>query len=437
MTSTTAIGTPTGAGPWSPLRIKVYRSLWIAGLVSNIGTFTHLLGAGWSMTTMSKSPALSALVQAAWAIPGFILALHAGAIADRFDRRHVIIATQLAALAVAAVLGVVQLSDHMTPTTLLIGTFLESVALTIAAPAFMAFTPELVGLRNLAQAIGLDAISRNAAQALAPMLAGVLIAAAGPGTVFLFNAVSFIGVVSVARAYCPPGRQTSHHDLGPGAIRTGLRYVTARANLRHAALQIAALSSIGAALAAVLPLFARGRLHVSPASFGLLAAGLGLGSVVAVWGLPRIHSASYPARAVLASAGTWSIGTALFALSTEVWMGIPALFLSGAGSMGALSTLFANYTVQLPNWVRGRASAMAMLMVWLGISIGAVAWGRVASAVGLRDVLLIAAACNIVVAVVASRLFPVAVAKLADEAQVDGGLLQVLGSRGFHACTQA
>ena len=415
MTTTALSGPSVGNGPWSPLRIKVYRSLWIAGLVSNVGTFTHLLGAGWSMTTMSRSPTLSSLVQASWAIPGFILALHAGAIADRFDRRRVIIATQLAALAVAGALGIVELAHQMTPTMLLIGTFMESVALTIAAPAFMAFTPELVGLKNLAQAIGLDAISRNAAQAIAPALAGLLIAAAGPGLVFVFNAVSFVGVLAVARAYCPPGRQTGQRDLGPDAIRTGLRYVTARVGLRHAALQISALSAVGAALAAVLPLVARGRLHVSPAGFGLLAAGLGVGSVVAVWGLPRIRSASFPARAVLASAASWSAGTALFAISSRVWMAVAALFLSGAGAMGALSTLFTNYTVQLPNWVRGRASATAMLMVWLGVSTGAIAWGAVASAVGLRSALLIAAACNIVVASVANRLLPITVARPADE----------------------
>ena len=410
MSTTAALEPSVGSGPWSPLRIKVYRSLWIAGLVSNIGTFTHLLGAGWSMTTMSRSPTLSSLVQASWAIPGFLLALHAGAIADRFDRRRVIIATQLAALAVAAALGVVELADQMTPTLLLVGTLLESVALTIAAPAFMAFTPELVGLKNLAQAIGLDTISRNAAQAIAPAMAGVLIAAAGPGAVFSFNAVPFIGVVAVARAYCPPGRSTAQIDLGPDPIRAGLRYVMAGAGLRHAAVQIAALSAVGAALAAVLPLVARGRLHVSPAGFGLLAAGLGVGSVVAVWGLPRIRSASFPARAVLASAASWSLGTALFAISSRMWMAVPALFLAGAGSMGALSTLFTNYTVQLPNWVRGRASAIAMLMVWLGVSTGAIAWGAIASAVGLQSVLLIAAACNVVVAVVASQLLPITVA---------------------------
>ena len=410
---------PVGGGPWSPLRIKVYRNLWIAGMVSNIGTFTHLLGAGWSMTTMSRSPTLTSLVQASWAIPGFILALHAGEVADRFDRRRVIIATQLAALGVAGALGVIELADHMTPTLLLIGTFLESVALTIAAPAFMAFTPELVGLKNLAQAIGLDAISRNAAQAIAPGLAGLLIAAAGPGTVFLFNAVSFVGVVAVVRAYCPLGRPTARRDLGPHAIRVGLRFVTARAGLRYAALQIAVLSAVGAALAAVLPLVARGRLHASPAGFGLLAAGLGVGSVVAVWGLPRVHSASYPGRAVLASAATWSVGTALFAISSQVWMAVPALFLAGAGSMGALTTLFTNYTVQLPNWVRGRASAMAMLMVWLGVSTGAIAWGAIASSVGLRTALLIAAGCNIAVALAANRVLPIQAVPVVDATASD------------------
>jgi hypothetical protein len=385
----------------------VYRSLWIAGLVSNIGTFTHLLGAGWSMTTLSRSPTLSSLVQAAWAVPGFILAMHAGAIADRFDRRRVIIATQIAALAIAAALGIIELSDHMTPTVLLVGTFCESVALTIAAPAFMAFTPELVGLKLLAQAIGLDAISRYAAQALAPAMAGLLIAAAGPGVVFAFNAVSFIGVVAVARAYCPPGRSTAPRDLGSGAIRAGLRHVTESVALRHAALQLAAFSAVGAALSAVLPLVARDRLQVSPVGFGWLTGGLGVGSVVAVWGLPRIRSAVFPARAVLASAVLWTFGTGLFAVSSQLWMGVLALFLAGAGQMGALSTLFSNYTVQLPNWVRGRASAVAMLMVWLGVSAGAVAWGSVASALGLRSALLIAAGCNMAMAAVASWLLPV------------------------------
>ncbi|MBI4884158.1 MAG: MFS transporter [Actinobacteria bacterium] len=401
-------------GPWSPLRIQLYRSLWIAGLVSNIGTFTHLLGAGWSMTTMSRWPTLSGLVQAAWAVPGFLLALHAGAFADRFDRRRLIIATQLAALAVAAVLGAIQLADQMTPALLLVGTFLESIALTMAAPVFMALTPELVGQRHLVQAIGLDAISRNAAQALAPALAGALIGAAGPGAVFLFNAVSFVGVVVVARTYCPTGKPDVRDATAGSAIRTGLRFVSASRGLLHAAAQLALLSAVGAALAAVLPLVARDRLHVGPAGFGLLSAGLGVGSVVAVWALPRIRAASFPARAVMAASVTWSAGIALFAGASQMWVGTVALFLCGAGSMGALSTLFSNYTVQLPNWVRGRASALAMLMVWLGVTTGALVWGTVASATGLREMLLIAGACNLAVVTISSRLLPVTVAPVPE-----------------------
>ena len=167
--------------PWSPLRIRVYRSLWIAGLVSNIGTFMHTVAAGWAMTSLTTSPTTVSLVQTAWTVPGFLLALHAGAFADVIDRRTVIIATQFAALIVASGLGVLEITDHLTVSLLLAGTFVLSIALTLAGPAFMAFTPELVGLDELPRAVGLDSISRNVAQSAGPALAGVAIAASGPG----------------------------------------------------------------------------------------------------------------------------------------------------------------------------------------------------------------------------------------------------------------
>ncbi|MBP9053541.1 MAG: MFS transporter, partial [Ilumatobacteraceae bacterium] len=189
------------AGPWSPLRVRLYRWLWIAGLVSNVGTFMHLVAANWTMATLSSSPTLVSLVQASWAVPGFLLALHAGAFADMLDRRTFIITTQVAALLVAAALAVAQGAGWMSPWVLLVGTFLESVALTFAAPAFMALTPELVDARMLPQAIGLDGISRNAAQTLGPAVAGGVIALTGPGGVFALNAMSFVGVVIVVNGY--------------------------------------------------------------------------------------------------------------------------------------------------------------------------------------------------------------------------------------------
>lgn len=401
-------------GPWSPLRIRIYRSLWLAGLVSNVGTFMHLAAAGWTMTTLTSSPTLISLVQASWAVPGFLLALHAGAFADRLDRRLFLIATQEVALVIAAVLGGLQAAGWMSPGALLAGTFLESVALTMAAPAFMALTPELVGPRHLAQALGLDAISRNAAQALGPAVAGAVIAAISPGAVFLLNAASFVGVLFVVRAYRPAPRERAAHGALNGAIRDGLRHVFHAGSLRSPVARLAVMSAVGAALTALLPVVATVRLHVGAGGFGLLSAALGVGSVVAVWSLPRLGAARRPEFALLSSAVVWAAGAALLATVTHVWAAVAALLLAGAGTMGTLNVLFSNYTLQLPSWMRGRGSALAMLMVWLGASVGAVGWGAVASASGVRTALLAAAVANVIVALVARVGLPVSVARPDD-----------------------
>ena len=164
---------------------------------------------------------------------------------------------------------------------------------------------------------------------------------------------------------------------------------------------------MGAGLAAVMPLVARERLHVSPTGFGVLAASLGLGSVSAVWLMPRMGAAQHPERALFCSAVVWSGGTALFAGAGVLWVGSIGLLLAGGGTMGVLNVLFSNYTLQLSSWMRGRGSAIAMLMVWLGTSIGAVGWGVLASGIGVRDSLLAAAAVNLVVAALAPALLPV------------------------------
>ncbi len=401
------VHTELAAGPWSPLRVRVYRWLWIAGLVSNIGTFMHLVAANWTMATLSSSPTLVSMVQASWAVPGFLLALHAGAFADLLDRRKFIIATQVAALLVAAALAVAQGTGAMTPTVLLAGTFLESMALTFAAPAFMALTPELVDAKTLPQAIGLDGISRNTAQTIGPALAGGVIAFAGPGGVFALNAVSFVGVIAVVNGYHGGAVRHTRPEAINAAIREGVRHVMNRAELRNPIIRLAMMTVAGAGLAAVMPLVARQRLHVSAGGFGLLSAALGLGSVGAVWLLPRLRAAKHPERAVLTAALVWSSGTALFAAAEQLWVGMMALLFAGAGTMGMLNVLFSNYTLKLEGWVRGRGSALAMLMVWLGTSVGAVAWGIIATGVGVSDALFIAAVFNVVVALAAPVFAPV------------------------------
>src|SRR5256885_9126142 len=130
--------------PWSPLRNTLFRNLWIASIVSNLGTWMHDVGAGWLMTSLSSSPAMVALVEAADSLPLMLLALPAGALADIVDRRRLLIVIQIYLLVVAGALGILTLLDIMTAWMLLGFTFTLGVGAALMLPAWSAIVPELV-----------------------------------------------------------------------------------------------------------------------------------------------------------------------------------------------------------------------------------------------------------------------------------------------------
>ncbi len=388
------------SGPWSPLRIRVFRALWIAGLVSNIGTFMHIAAAGWTMTTLTDSPTLVGLVQTAWGVPGFLLALHAGAFADMIDRRRLIAVTQIVALFIAGALAAMQWTNHLSVNWLLIGTFFESVALTISAPAFMALTPEIVDVDHLPQAIGLDSVSRNIAQSVGPALAGVVIAVLNPGAVFALNAVSFIGIVFVTQRFKSTAKREPRERGVNHAIGEGVKYIVGSPQLRKVALRFTVVLGVTSSLTSVMPVVARKNLEVSASGFGLLSGALGVGSVIAVWILPRMRAVMSAESVVICAACVWSVGTALFANTNQMWIAVAAILICGIGTMAMLNTLISTYMLQLPNWVRGRGSSLAMLMVWLGASSGAFAWGFAASTYGVSTALTVAAGINVALALI-------------------------------------
>ena len=395
------------AGPWSPLRVRVFRALWIAALVSNVGTYMHIAAAGWAMTSLTDSPTLVGLVQTSWAVPGFLLALHAGALADIIDRRTLITVTQIEALVIAAALAVLVWADMLSVNSLLAGTFLESVALTLAAPAFMALTPQLVDAQILPQALGLDAVSRNIAQTVGPALAGALIAAYDAGAVFVLYAVSFVGIVIVVRR-CRPAVASAERPTGVNrAIYEGLVHVATSKSLRNIAVRLTLVMTSSAALTAMIPVVAKSSLGVSASGFGVMSGALGVGAVLAVWGLPALCSKMSIEAVALSSALVWSGGTAAFANTNSLSVAVVALVVCGACGMGMLYVLFASFTLQLPNSLRGRGSSLAMLMVWLGASGGAVIWGLASASYGVSAALTATAFVNAVVALVSRAVLRV------------------------------
>jgi len=381
-----------GSGPWSPLRIAIYRSMWIAALVSNVGTFMHIVAAGWAMTSLTDSPTLVGLVQTSWAVPGFALALHAGAFADMVERRRLIALTQVLALVIAAALGVLEMTGNLGVTTLLAGTFLESVALTIAAPAFMALTPQLVGTKYLSQAFGLDSVSRNIAQSVGPALAGAVIAFTNPGAVFVLNAVSFVGILFVVRRLPTYSAQVESASKINHVIKDGIKHVVRTAQLRNIALRLALVLGATASLNSVMPVVAKKSLNVGSSGFGVLAGALGVGSVLAVWLLPILRTKLHAELLAVLASFVWAAAAVWFAQSTTLLTAVPALLVCGATLMVLMNVLFSTFIALLPDHLRGRGSSIGMLMAWLGTSVGAFAWGFCAESTSVRVALIASAA---------------------------------------------
>ena len=357
----------------------------------------HTVGASWAITSLTASPAIVALAQVSWSVPGFLFALPAGALADVFDRRSVMRVSQVVAMALATAFGVLHLTGHLGIAALLVGTFLLSVTLTLSAPVFSAVIPDLVEREDVPQAIGLNSVAYNGAQSLGPAIGGIIVAAAGPSAVFFLNAVSFLGIVVVAGGWPDQDRSGSDGERPLAAIRSGVRHVLHDRRLVTIASRIALAFFASSAITSLLPVVARTRLHAGAGQFGVLSASLGAGVVAAVWLQPRIKAALRADTSVLVAAALWAAGAAALGWTTHLGVAVVALLMAGTGAMLTSNTLWSLFLMLSPAWVRGRASSISMLSVWLGASVGAVTWGAIASRTSVGSTLVAAAAVHLVV----------------------------------------
>ena len=388
------------AGPWAPLAVRVYRAVWIAALVSNVGSFMHIAAASWQMTLLTDSPTLIGLVQTAWAVPGFLLALHAGAVTDIVDRTKLLYVTEIIALSIAAILGVLVISGSMTVSVLLAGTFLESVVMTLSAPVFMAATPQFVGRELVPQALGLDSASRNIAQTVGPALAGLVIAASNAGVVFIVNAVSFIGILFVAHHF----RNTTDEERRPtrvnAAIREGLAFVWRNPRTRNVSIRILAVGITSSGLLSLVPVVASQELDAGSFGYGLLAGALGLGSVLGILVMPRLRGRLSSEHVVVTSSALWGGGVIAFAGAPNVALGVVFVLVVGAAQMATMNTFWSRYLLELPDWLRGRGTSLSMLVVWFGMSLGSSVWSSVAAASSVATALTVVAVCHVGMALV-------------------------------------
>jgi MFS family permease len=392
-------------GAWAPMRRPLFRDLWVAGLASNVGTFMQNVGAAWLMTSLAPTPFWVALVQAATNLPLFLFALPAGALADVLDRRRVLLVWLVWLTASAALLGVLTLAGGVGPGALLAFTFSIGLGSAFLAPAFQAVVPELVPRQELEPAVSLNGISMNLARAAGPALGGAVVALAGTGATFLCNAASFVAViVPLARWRRPPreGRLPPEELLG--AMRAGVRYVRHSPDLQRVLWRTGSFVLPASAVWALLPLYARETLGLGATGYGVLLGVFGVGAVAAGLALTGLRRRLGIEAVSTISVLVFAASHAVLGWTRSFWAVGLALLLAGGAWLSLLSLLNAVAQLAIPSWVRARALASYLLVLFGGLAVGSAVWGALAEAVGVPRSFLLAA-----VAIVLGRLATVRV----------------------------
>jgi len=382
------IAAKPSVSPWAPLGEPLFRSLWIASVISYTGAWMQNVGAGWLMTQLTMNPLMVGLVQAAGALPVFLVILPAGALADMVDRRRFLLLTQGWMVLASATLGILTLTSCVGPWVLLLFTFLLGLGAVMNDPAWQAITPELVPSRQHASAVALNSAGFNVARAVGPAMGGLIVAAVGCGTTFLLNAFSFLGVILFLYRWKRPIEARRKTQRVWSAIGDGFSYVRESGLAKSVLLRTGTFSVAAVAMLALLPIIAR---PYGARGYGVLLGCFGLGALLGALALPRLREKlsvdGVVVTAILIFAGmTFAAGrTETFALLCVV------MLFAGAAWIGILACLNVAAQTMCPAYVRARALSFYLLVLQGGMAVGATLWGALAKRIGVPDALGVAA----------------------------------------------
>jgi MFS family permease len=367
--------------PWAPLRNRIFFALFVAQLVSNIGTLMQSVGAAWLIGDLGGTAAEVALVQTMTFLPAFLVGIPAGAVADVFDRRKVLIATQASMLLSAALMAVLTFGDLLHPTGVLALTFLLGTGAAMMSPAWYAIQPDLVPKEQFAQAVSLSSMTYNVGRAIGPAIGGLIIAAAGPQWVFAINALSFLGTLAVLAIWHPPMRSAGRAPAETlvGATVAGMRFSVNSRLVRAVLMRVLLLFGAGAAIQALLPIVVRGPLEWSSGGYGILLGCFGVGAAISAVLRPQIVRFLHP-DALLTVASLTLAGTLIVQGLVHDRLAVGIALLAG-GFMWGLAAVAINVAAQsaLPSWVRARGMALYAFVLAGSFAIGSALAGFAAN----------------------------------------------------------
>ena len=399
-----------------PLTIRRFRMLWMAAVVSNVGTFLYVVAAAWVMLELTGSALWVSAMAASATLPMLFLAVIAGAAADTINRRTVLLASQSLMGVAATTITLLEVAGAITPGLLLTLGLMMGVGIAFNLPAWHAAVPEIVPRGMVASAVALNSASFNVARAVGPAIGGVLIATVGPGAAFGINAVSFAGVIGVLASF---PREEWEPEGGPsvmGAIATGLRFARFTKRLRWLLGLAAAFALTSGSLETLLPNLTDEVLGGGATMYGYLFAASGTGALSGALIRARLshvagrHSA--PTSMIVFGAAAIVAGASREPLLTGA-----ALMFAGAAWVWTFSTLNATVQLMSPSWVRGRMMSLYNLSLVGVLPIGALLGGVIAEAFGPNTAIVGLSAAGLAVGLAALRMPVIGLREVIDNTE--------------------
>lgn len=392
--------------PFSSLKFRDFRLLWIGLLISRIGSEMQVVAVNWQVYLLTGSALSLGLIGLSRFLPIILFSLLAGIISDMFDRRKIMLFSQLLMIAVSLVLAVTTFTGNISPFLIYILIAGNSIASAFDTPARQSLTPSLLPKKYFMNGVSLNTIMWQSAIVIGPSIAGFIIAYLGVGSVYIINLFSFIAVIIALIMMKTSGRvegKTAYFNLS--SLVEGLRFVM-KSPIIYSTMLLDFFATFFSSATVLLPIFAKDILSVGPQGLGFLYAAPSLGAVIAGIVFSSLGRLKNQGKILLISVLIYGLSTILFGISKSFYLSLIFLFLVGAGD--CVSTIIRNTIRQLttPNHLRGRMVSVNMLFFYGGPQLGEAEAGLAAAAFGAPISVVIGGVGTIVATAVLAILIP-------------------------------
>jgi MFS family permease len=371
------------------LRHRDFAVFWVGALVSNVGTWMQNVTVPYVIFQLTRSAGWVGLAAFASLFPSLLLGPLAGSLADRFDRRRLLLWSQVVQAALAFGLWGAWICHWRSPALLIAIVSANGCAFGVTMPSWQAFLTQLVPRADLLNAVTLNSAQFNAARAFGPAIGGLILGRFGPSWAFLANALSFAAVIAALAAVRPVAVQRAKAtERVLVQFAEGLRYARRHSGILLALILCGCLSFLGTPVIQLTPVLAKRVYHVGPGLYGLLIAVFGSGAVLGA-GLLGLLGDRWPkSRLVVVGVGLYATGLILIGLTGVYAVGLVGLAVCGVAFLTSMATLNTTIQLQVAERIRGRVLALWMMGITGAYPLGALLQGWLADQIGARTTVL-------------------------------------------------